>query len=184
MSVAAMWASTGCSQVERPEQAQAAEKLSPEAFLHEHLPSQSVVTVAEAYRAMVMLAEGQDQFNSFGGREEYLLSRQITRPEWKLQRDMAIDRGSVAYMVMRIIGIRGGVNSNVYGRLGIADRRYAVRELAYRDLMTNAPPYRLVSGPELVDLMGNADAAMADRGIYTQKRTDVVEQVTSQPANR
>jgi hypothetical protein len=174
--VASSLALGGCSQVTRPEQAQAGEKVDSNVFLHEHLPGQSMVTVAEAYRAMVMLAEGQDKLDSFAAREEYLLARQIARPAWKLQRDMAIDRGSVAYMVMRILNIRGGVNANVYGRLGIGDRRYAVRELAYRSIMTDAPPYRLISGAELVDVLGNADAAMADRAIYAQERTDINKQ--------
>lgn len=178
---AGMLSLAGCSQIERPEQAQAGEKADAGAFLHEHLPAQSMVTVAEAYRAMVMLAEGEDKYGSFAGREEYLLSRRIIRPDWKLQRDSAIDRGSVAYMLMRILNVRGGVNWNVYGQLGIADRRYAVRELAYRNIMADTPPYRLISGAELVDIIAKADAAMADRGAYTQEKVDVVEQATSKP---
>lgn len=156
---------SGCSQMARPEQARLGEQVTAIEFLHEHLPKQPCVTVAEAYRAMIMLAEGRDDFNSFAAREEYLLAREIIRPAWKLGRDNAIDRGSVAYMVMRILKIQGGVNARVYGRMGLADRRYAVRELAWRGIMMDKPPYRLITGAELVDVLGNADAAMADRAV-------------------
>jgi hypothetical protein len=168
----------GCTQVSRPEQAQVGEQINPDAFLHEHLQAESVVTVGEAYRAAIMLGEGEDRYNSFAAREEYLLSKKIIRPEWKLQRDKAIDRGSVAYMVMQILKLRSGVNANVYGRmLGFADRRYAVRELVYIGIMQDKPPYQFVSGAELVDVIGNADAYMAENGLYPEERTDVVREV-------
>ena len=168
----ALLTSAACSQIDRPEQAQAAQQLSGDEFLHEHLPQQSFVTTAEAYRAMVMLAEGEDRFGSFAGCEEYLLAKKILRPEWKLDRDTAIDRGTVAYMVMRIVNIRGGINWNVFGKQGIGDRRYAVRELVFHKMMADGPPYRLISGPELVDLMTNADAEMSKRGAYQQEKVD------------
>ncbi|HOJ74463.1 MAG TPA: hypothetical protein PLQ89_10770 [Phycisphaerae bacterium] len=174
---------SGCSQVSRPEQAQAGERVGPDQFLHEHLQRQAVVTVSEAYRAMVMLAEGDDRFDSFAAREEYLLAKKIVRPEWKLKRDAAIDRGSVAYMVLQILDLRGGVNMNVYGRmLGVADRRYAVRELAYKGIMVNRPPYRLITGPELVDVLARADTYMAENGRYDEPPTSVVEQVEAADA--
>lgn len=168
----------GCAQVSRPEQVQAGEQANPDTFLHEHLQQQSFATVGEAYRAMVMLAEGEDKFDSFAAREEYLVAKDVAREEWKLERENAIDRGSVAYMVLQILKVRGGVNMNVYGRLlGVADRRYAVRELVYMGIMQDGPPYRFMSGSELVDVIGNADAYMAKEGLYEEQRTDVVEEV-------
>lgn len=174
----------GCSQVSRPEQAQQGEQIAADLFLHEHLQSQPMVTTAEAYRAMVMLAEGQDEISSFAGREEYLLANKIIRPEWKLQHDQVVDRGTVAYMVLKVLGLRGGVNFNTMGRLGIGDRRYALRELIYRDVMANGPPYRFISGAELVDVLGRADAVMAEEGRYPDEKTDVVESLTSRPAGK
>jgi hypothetical protein len=172
----------GCSQIHRPEQAQQGEQVNTDAFLHQHLQREPMVTVAEAYRAMILLADGDDSFPSFAAREESLLQRKIVRPEWKLDREMVIDRGSVAYMVLQILKIRGGVNFNVMGRLGIADRRYAVRELTYMEMMGSTPPYRYISGAELVDLVGKADTYMAEHGLYPEERVDVVEMVESRPA--
>lgn len=168
----------GCSHISRPEQARIGGQVDPNVFLHQHLETEPLVTVAEAYRAMVMLAEGEnaDTFESFAAREEYLLQNEVIRPEWKLQRDNAIDRGSVAYMVLQILKIRGGVNFNLYGRMGIADRRYAVRELAYVGIMEDRPPYLFITGPQLVDILGSADDYMAKHGLYSEEPTSVVEQ--------
>ncbi len=175
-------AGLGCSQISRPEQAALGEQTAADTFLHEHLQSQSMVTTAEAYRAMVLLAEGNDELTSFAAREELLLAREIVRREWKLKRDQVVDRGTVAYMVMKILGLPGGVNVNVMGRMGIGDRRYALRELIYHDVMANGPPYRFISGAELVDVLGRADEVMAREGLYADEPADVVESLTSRPA--
>src|SRR5262249_11363184 len=128
-------AAIGCTEFERPQQVEQAEKADTDVFMHDQLQREHVVTVAEAYRAMLMLADGEDKPATFEQREETLVCRGIVRTAWELQRDDAIDRGSVAYMAMRIMQIKGGVNCRTLGALGIGDRRYAVRELAYMDLM-------------------------------------------------
>lgn len=158
--------SQGCTQMLRPEQATLGEQAEEGDFLHDHLPRQPVVTVAEAYRAMLLLADGEDHAASFSEREESLLARKIVRSAWKLERDAAIDRGSVGYMVARILQIRGGVNREILGGLGIGDRRYAVRELMYLDIMPSGATYRYISGAELVDVMGRADKYMAEHKLY------------------
>jgi hypothetical protein len=169
LCVLAIILASGCSQLTRPEQAEQGERVDAGSFLHEQLETDAVVTVSEAYRAMVMLADGEDRYSSFAEREEALLSQGMVRPQWKLERDNAIDRGSVAYMVCQIIKIRGGVNREVFGRLGLGDRRYAVRELVYRDLMEPGADYRFIRGGELVDLIAKADQYMAEHGQYSQE---------------
>lgn len=163
----------------RPEQADTGEKVDAQAFLHEHLQRLPAVTVAEACRGMVMLADGEDKFTSFQERESSLIERKILRPEWRLEREQAIDRGSVAYMVTRILKIRGGVNMQTFGRLGIGDRRYAVRELAYLDLLPSTPAYRYMTGGELVDLLARADDYMAAHDMYPEQRTDITEMLAT-----
>ena len=165
---------TGCSQVSRPEQATQGEQIGENQFLHEHLEPQAFVTVGEAYRAVLMLADGKEAYDNFAERERVLLERKIVRPEWKLTRDNAIDKGAVAYMVCRVLQIRGGVNLRFYGEfLHLADRRYAMRELEYLDLMPGAPTYRYITGAEMVDLLGNADRYMAEHGLYDEEPTDL-----------
>lgn len=176
----------GCSQTLRVEQADAGEKVGGDAFLHEHLAKTSAVTVAEAYRAMLFLADGDDKHADFDARRAELESRKIARPEWGLSREACIDKGSVAYMICQIIKLQGGVNFNVFGRLtGLGDRRYAVRELAYLEIMPPASPHRYITGGELVDAISKADRYMADHGMYPQESTDIKEMLDSgAPASR
>jgi hypothetical protein len=142
--------------------------------------------VAEAYRAMLMLAEGDDNYPDFEARRQTLESRGIARTEWNLRPEASIDRGSVAYMVCRIINVRGGINYNLFGRLaGVGDRRYAVRELAYLEIMTPAAPYRYITGSELVDVLAKADRYMAEHNMYPQEPADIKKMLdTRTPASQ
>ena len=177
--LAAGMSAVGCSQVVRPEQVEQAEKADIDTFLHEHLPGQPAVTVGEAYRALLVLADGEERFGDYDSRRAALEERGIVRTAWKLEREACIDRGSVAYMVCRILQIRGGVNMNLVGSLGIGDRRYAARELVYMDMMQPGAAYRYVTGGELLELMAAADDYMASHGQYQAETTDIADLVQS-----
>jgi len=176
VSVTLALAIVGCSQQLRPEQASAGERIATEDFLHEHLQQESAVTVAEAYRAAVMLLDGEDKFGAFEEREAYLMGLGVVRPSWHLQRDACIDRGSVAFMMLKIMGVRGGINLQTIGCLPLADRRYAYRELVYMEMVPLGPGYRFISGSELVSLMGKVDDYMAGHGMYPA-RTETMDQL-------
>lgn len=169
----------GCSQVTRVEQADAAERMEVDGFLHEHLPAAPMVTTAGAYRAMVILADGDDGLDGFEARESELKERGIVRSDWNLTREACIDRGTLAYMVCQVLEIKGGVNRATLGALGVGDRRYAVRELAYRGLLPNTPTYRYISGGELLDLMAQADRYMAEHGLYEEQTEDLADVLES-----
>jgi hypothetical protein len=170
-------AATGCDPATRTEQADRAEQLPADVFLHEHLANEPILTTAGAYRAVILLAEGDDPYETFEQREAALVERDMVRPEWGLVRDEPIDRGSVAYMICRVIQVRGGVNARLFGSLGAGDRRYAMRELVYLGFMPDTPPYRYMTGSEMIDLLGQADAYMADRGMYEAQPVDIVDEL-------
>jgi hypothetical protein len=142
-------------------------------FINDYLVQQPVVTVDEAYRAMLILADGEDTAGSFDARRERLESRGIARSAWRLEAENCIDRGSVAYMVMKIMQMRGGVNMLVFGSWGPGDRRYAVRELVYRKLLTDEPAYRYIRGGELASLLREADAIMQKKGLYQMEAVEI-----------
>jgi hypothetical protein len=170
----------GCSQTIRVEQANLGEKVDIDNFLHEHLQNQTMVTVAEAYRAMLILADGDDKYKNFSERETALLERGVIRPQWNLQRAACIDRGSIAYMICRIIKIRGGINYTLLGGLGIGDRRYAMRELMDMNMMETGSVHQYMTGGELVDLIAQADGYMAKKGMYEEEAVDIVEVLKSE----
>ena len=61
------------------------------------------------------------------------------------------------------------------GGMGIGDRRYAVRELVYRRMLSEGADYRYLSGAEMVSLMAKADAYMAERGLYQEESVDIMQ---------
>lgn len=139
--------------------------LSDDGFLH-YLAEVPLVTTEEAYRAMLILADGEDTCKTFEERRDRLVQRQIVNPAWDLQPDHVIDRGSVAAMVCKICRLRGGLNRVLFASWGLGDRRYANRELVYRDLLDPGTDYVPIKGGQLVALMTKADALMEERGVY------------------
>jgi hypothetical protein len=172
----------GCAQVNRGEQVSRGEQLGVDEFLHEHLPAQAMVTTGEAYRALLLLADGEEHYNSFDARTAELERRRWVRPEWKLAREQPIDAGAVAYVVIRAVHGERGVNSLVLGSAGVGERRYALRDLEYMGLIEHRPSYRWLTGGELLDLMGRADEYMARHKLYPAEPVDLREELASRPA--
>lgn len=186
VSVLTIGCGFGCTRAVRVEQADQGERVDVDTLLHEQLQKEPMVTVAEAYRAMIILADGDDTFKSFEERRSSLESRGIARAEWGLTREVCIDKGSVAYMVCQIMKAPGGANLNLLGRtVHVGDRRYALRELVFLGLMPQTAPYRYITGGELVDLTAKADRYMAEHGRYPSEPIDVRHELdaqSSQPA--
>lgn len=149
--------------------------MSDEGFLA-YLAEIPEVTVEEAYRAMVILADGEDNNESHDARQEVLQSLGIARAAWGLEQEHVIDAGSVAFMVCRICRIRGGINFNVFGSWGLGDRRYAMRELVYRGMLEDSVDYQYMTGQSLVALMAKADDLMEKKGLYETQRVDLSDE--------
>lgn len=174
---------SGCSRPSRVEQVARGEAVDPDTFLHEHLQGVPMVTVGEAYRALLLLADGDEKTHSFEERQAELQARGLVRAAWNLQREQPIDRGSVAFMVLRIIQGPRGVNSLVWGNLGLGDRRYALRDLVHMGLIGPGGPDKYLTGGELVFLMGKADKYMADRGRYPSEKVDLRKELAGPAAS-
>jgi len=144
------------------------DSLSDEAF-HGYLANVPLVSVEEAYRAVVILESGEDSQKSYDARRTYLEGKGIVRPEWGLEPGNVIDAGSVAYMVCQVCRIPGGVNYNLFGKMGLGDRRYALRELIYLNLWDDAGDYQYVTGGMLMALLSKADEYMSQHGMYEMK---------------
>lgn len=141
-----------------------------------YLAGVSLVTVDEAYRAMLILADGEDLSSTFDARRQALESRGIANSIWDLQPENVIDSGSVACMVCRICRIDGGVNMRLFGKAGLGDRRYALRELIYREMIEDTVDYQYMTGPLLFALMRKADAHMEEKGLYEAQGIDLSDE--------
>jgi hypothetical protein len=141
-----------------------------------YLAEVSLVTVNEAYRAMLILADGEDTSKTFEERKAKLEARGIARKEWNLQPDNVVDAGSLAYMVCRICKVRGGVCYNVFGRVGLGDRRYALRELIYLEMINELGDYQYITGATMLGVMAKADALMQKKGLYQADDVDLSDE--------
>jgi hypothetical protein len=145
----------------------------PDECFQAYLADVDLVTVDEAYRAMLILADGEDPGKTFDERREKLVARGIAKAEWDLQPENVIDSGSVAYMICQICRIQGGVNMNLFSRVGLGDRRYALRELIYREMIPeDVVNYQYLTGAAMIAMMAKADELMAKKGLY---ETQVIE---------
>ncbi|MFA5864885.1 MAG: hypothetical protein WC975_09380 [Phycisphaerae bacterium] len=120
-------------------------------------------SVADAVRAVGILTAGSDVGKDYDARYQYLVEHDIVRPNWNLEPDQWIDRGTLAYMLIKAANIKGGVNMLLFGSNGLGDRRYAYREMMYRELMPGGVDYNYVSGPELVTTVGKVDRYIQER---------------------
>src|SRR5262249_10543908 len=120
-------------------------KTLPDDAFQSYLATVSLVTVDEAYRAMLILMDGEDTRKTFEERQTKLEERGVARRAWNLHPENVIDIGSVSFMVCKICKIRGGVDMNTIALLGIGDRRYATRELIYRDMVEDVVDYSYVT---------------------------------------
>lgn len=141
-----------------------------------YLAEAPYVTVEEAYRAMLILADGEDTCKTHEERQEKLESRGIARAAWKLKPENVIDAGSVSYMVMKICQMRGGINSTLFGSWGLGDRRYAMRELVYRKMLEDSADYQAMTGDRLIGLMARADDLMEKKGLYESTKIDLSDE--------
>lgn len=130
-------------------------------------------SVADAVRAVVLLEHGEDVGTGFEDRYDFLVERDIVRPAWRLKADQWIDRGTLAFMLLRVARVPGGVNMSVFGSWGLGDRRYAYREMLYNDLMPPGCDYNYVSGPELITTLGKVDNYMARGKNSPAEETDL-----------
>jgi hypothetical protein len=152
-----------------------ASELSDEGF-QSYLAEVELVTVDEAFRGILILADGEDTSKNFEERRQKLESRGIVRPAWHLEADNVADTGSVAYMVCQVCRIKGGVDMRTFGRLGLGDRRYALRELIYREMINDSVDYQYMTGAGFFALIRKADELMEKRGLYETKGVDLTDE--------
>lgn len=146
----------------------------PSHVFQAYLAEVDLITVEEAYRAILILADGEDDpAGTFESRKANLESRGIARAAWGLQPENVVDAGSVAYMVCQVCKIDGGVNMNLFGRTGLGDRRYALRELIYMGMIDDSVDYQYMTGGAFAALLRKADTLMQEKGLYESQGIDL-----------
>jgi hypothetical protein len=77
----------------------------------------------------------------------------LVDPAWGIESASPVDKGTVAYMLVKALGIKGGLTMSVFG----PSRRYAFRELVFLRIMKGGTPGELITGRELIDVLSAAE---------------------------
>ena len=117
-------------------------------------------TVEDGYRTFVATAVEQGRIKLDGSRTVERLSYDelaaqlrtlgVIDPHWEYAAHDCLRRDVVAYMACSYMGCRPGLVTGVFGMT----RRYAHREMLYRQIIAPGAPGTLVSGSELLSVAG------------------------------
>ncbi len=132
-------------------------------------------TTDDAYRGMLYFIDGKDTSGNFQERTARLAMRGVVDKNWTHKSNAAITNGRVAYMLARVLGVRGGVMYNLTNASG----RYALRELVSNGIIKGQSEYSKVSGAEYVGILGRADDYRQEKGdckSCTENEGDSVKQ--------
>jgi hypothetical protein len=121
-------------------------------FWHE-LADQPIVTNNDAFHALIELADGQDPFDSYDQRVQWLTDHGLLDAGFDAPPDQAVRRGTVAQIVARILEIEGGLTMRLIG----AHPRYATRELVYLEIMKPGTQFQALSGIQFVGIVARAE---------------------------
>lgn len=88
-----------------------------------------------------------------GDGQKEAADRGLVDPAWGLTDAGPVDKGTVAYMLVKALNIRGGLTMSVFG----PSRRYAFREIVFLRIMKGGTPGEFITGRELIDVLQAAE---------------------------
>jgi hypothetical protein len=121
-------------------------------FWHE-LAERHLTSNDDAFHALLLFIDSDDKCANYAERVSALKSRGLLQASFAEPADIAIERGTLAYAVVKYLGIGGGWEMRVFG----PSPRYAVRELVYADVFPPSSPQQTFSGSEFVGVIGKIE---------------------------
>lgn len=100
---------------------------------------------------VLLLIDGEDRYQNFMDRLIALDAKGVTQSSWEIEADEPVTKGTLAYMLCRALGLKGGVMLRL-----IPCRRYAYREALNYGLMAKGSAREPLTGPEAVGILGRA----------------------------
>jgi hypothetical protein len=113
-------------------------------------------TVEDGYRVFLLLAHDQGRLDDnldvermeFEELREQLVALCLISARWNYHPDQCLRRDVVAYMSASYVGIRPGLLTGLFGMT----RRYAHREMLFRQYIAPGSPRSFVTGSELLSV--------------------------------
>jgi hypothetical protein len=121
-------------------------------FWHE-LADSRLTSNDDAFHALLLYLDGTDDSANYSQRVATLKSRQMLPSSFNDPGDQAIERGTLAVAIVKILNIHGGWAMHVFGPIP----RYAVKELVYAGIYPDSSPQQTFSGSEFVGIIGRVE---------------------------
>jgi hypothetical protein len=121
-------------------------------FWHD-MESRPMATNDDAFHGLLLYLDGSDASSDYDARVATLKQRQLLPADFHGGEDDAIERGTLAVVLVKALHLKGGLSMRLFGPLP----RYAVRELEYRNIFPDSSENQLFSGAEFVGIMGRVE---------------------------
>jgi hypothetical protein len=117
------------------------------------LPQRRIASNDAAFHALLLFVDGSDPATDYPGRVDAMKARGMLPKDFNGPAERAVQRGTVAVAIARMLEIKGGLSMRLFG----SSPRYAVRELQYMNLFPQSSPQQTFSGQELLGIIGRAE---------------------------
>lgn len=107
----------------------------------------------DAFHALLLFMDGQDPAADYQGRVEALKSRALIHAKFDRPADEAIQRGTLAIALARMLRIKGGIAF----RFLPYSPRFALRELQFMGLLPPSSEIQTLSGAQFVGVIGKIE---------------------------
>jgi hypothetical protein len=114
------------------------------------LATKSIASNDDAFHALLLDLDGTDPNSSYADRVAALKARGLVLKSFDRPANEAVSRGTVAVALCQAAGIKGGLVMRLTGN----SDRYCLRELRYMNLMPPSSENQVLSGVELVGVIG------------------------------
>jgi hypothetical protein len=113
------------------------------------------VSFHDGMRGVILLSAGRRQDMSFKGCMKYLADNGVVPISWEAayRENSALKHSVLAYMIVRALGIQGGLTMRVFGTSG----RYALRECKELGIIEKGCGNSVVSGREFLSILRRAE---------------------------
>jgi len=129
-------------------------------FFRQLREKEEVTTLLDGYRVALAVLDNENYTDvPFQTAREKLLAAGIIPERWAAQEDATLTRGKMAFILVKALGIKGGITMRLFG----VSERYALKECNFEELMAAGMTWRSVSGRELVAILARADEYKADQ---------------------
>ena len=133
------------------------------AFTH-YLATVPVVTVAEGWRAILILRGSRVTGWTLAEQRLELERLGAVQPRWRLQPGQVLDKGTLGYMLAAVCELPPGVDDRWARVLGIGERRYALKSCIDEGILPYDVERSPVMGGELLAAISQAETCIVKLG--------------------